>query len=268
VVTLIIPCAGRASRMGEPARELPKALLPVAGRPMLERLVEDASAADVRARLVTRPDDVHIRAWAQRHVEATEIRHAPFEPYGTTLLRAAESEREVAAVDGDLVLPSGGLTAFLRFAAHEAPEANLVVGVTRTPRDYGPLTIWWDPQSDDRCIGRDLPSPVSHLAGITWLRPAALERLQEYDNAGHTSYSAFLATFSRDEVAAFELDYVFNVNTPSDLELANTHVALATRTNDSLRQDTAVSPEVEFDRTPTDRSTIRRCQGQPSGNPS
>ncbi|GAB3951324.1 hypothetical protein GCM10029976_087540 [Kribbella albertanoniae] len=224
MVHLIIPCAGRASRMGELAREVPKTLLQVA-RPILARLVEDVIATGVGVRVLTRPDDVQIRAWAQRHGSKVQTQQVPSAPYGTLILRAAGPDQEVAAVDGDLAMPPGGLTNFLDFASREVPAVDLVIGVTQIPWDLGPTTIWWDPHSSDRPIGRGLPSPAARLAGLYWLRPAALTRLRAYVDAGHTSYSAFLTTFSRSETAAFELGYAYNINTPDDLAAANAHAA-------------------------------------------
>jgi UTP--glucose-1-phosphate uridylyltransferase len=57
VVTAVIPCGGQGTRIAAVARGLPKELLPVAGKPLLEWTLEEATAAGLgRAIVVSSPE--------------------------------------------------------------------------------------------------------------------------------------------------------------------------------------------------------------------
>lgn len=57
MVTAVIPCGGQGTRIAAVARGLPKELLPVAGKALLEWTLEEAAAAGLeRAVIVTSPD--------------------------------------------------------------------------------------------------------------------------------------------------------------------------------------------------------------------
>jgi len=56
VTTAVIPCGGRGTRIAPLARAIPKELLPVAGKPLLQWTLEEAAAAGIeRAVVVTSP---------------------------------------------------------------------------------------------------------------------------------------------------------------------------------------------------------------------
>ena len=57
MVTAVIPCGGRGTRIAALTRGLPKELLPVAGKPLLQWTLEEAAAAGLnRVVVVTSPD--------------------------------------------------------------------------------------------------------------------------------------------------------------------------------------------------------------------
>jgi UTP--glucose-1-phosphate uridylyltransferase len=61
VTTAVIPCGGRGTRMASVAGVLPKELLPVAGKPLLQWTLEEAAAAGIEhAVVVTSPDKPQI----------------------------------------------------------------------------------------------------------------------------------------------------------------------------------------------------------------
>lgn len=61
MATAVIPCGGRGTRMASIAGALPKALLPVAGKPLLQWTLEEAAAAGIEhAVVVTSPDKPQI----------------------------------------------------------------------------------------------------------------------------------------------------------------------------------------------------------------
>jgi UTP--glucose-1-phosphate uridylyltransferase len=56
VTTAVIPCGGRGTRLAAIARDTPKELLPIGGRPLLQWTLEEAAAAGLdRAVVVTSP---------------------------------------------------------------------------------------------------------------------------------------------------------------------------------------------------------------------
>ena len=73
MATAVIPCGGRGTRMACVAGALPKELLPVAGKPLLQWTLEEAAAAGIEyAVVVTSPDKPQIAEFLTARPPATE----------------------------------------------------------------------------------------------------------------------------------------------------------------------------------------------------
>ncbi len=68
MATAVIPCGGRGSRIAATAGAIPKELLPVAGKPLLQWTLEEAVTAGIeRAVIVTSPDKPQIPEFLSAH---------------------------------------------------------------------------------------------------------------------------------------------------------------------------------------------------------
>ncbi|MGH3660555.1 MAG: NTP transferase domain-containing protein [Micromonosporaceae bacterium] len=224
---LIIPAAGRGSRMAGEAGSPPKCLLTVGGSTLLSRLVSDLTSGITQVRIVVPPGNPHLAAWRESQPDpaALQLVEAPVEPYGHTILRAIDGAAYAVVVDSDLVTAPGELADFLRHAISNPSRTSLTVGVSRDPWSLGPRTIWW---SSGR-IGRDLSQASARMAGVYCLRERVLARLRDFVNTGGTSFAAFLSAHPADDVDAVEFRYAFDLNTPADLDAARRRVGDASR---------------------------------------
>ena len=115
MVTAVIPCGGRGTRIAALARGLPKELLPVAGTPLLEWTLREAAAAGLeRAVIVTSPEkasalQAHVAARPPDRLSAAVVLQP--EPRGLgdaiTCARAAVGANDVALLLPDNLFARG-----------------------------------------------------------------------------------------------------------------------------------------------------------------
>lgn len=129
VTTALIMAGGRGSRLGERTRETPKPLIPVGGRPMLDRIMESVEAAGVQRIIVT----VHylanrIEAFiAERNNRAqVELLHeeVPLGTAGALGALPADIPGDLLVVNGD-VMTQVDYLAFFAFHQHHGNDATL-----------------------------------------------------------------------------------------------------------------------------------------------
>src|SRR5258708_8614190 len=115
VVTALIPCGGQGTRIAAVARGLPKELLPVAGKPLLEWTLAEAAAAGLtRAVVVSSPDkapalEAHVTARPPAGLRAVVVlQPQPRSPGDAiTCARAAVGTDDVALLLPDNLLARG-----------------------------------------------------------------------------------------------------------------------------------------------------------------
>jgi len=115
VFTAVIPCGGRGTRIAALARGLPKELLPVAGKPLLEWTLEEAAAAGLtHAVVVSSPDKApalqsHVAARSASPLSTTVVLQP--EPRGLgdaiTCAHAAVGPNDVAVLLPDNLFARG-----------------------------------------------------------------------------------------------------------------------------------------------------------------
>lgn len=229
--TVLIPAAGRATRMGAAPGDPPKCLLDLGGTPILQRLVDSCLwLPRVRVVVLVPPDQPYVDRWRQRLPDQAPVTivPAPPEPYGHTILRGLghAPASEVAVLDSDLVVARSELTAFLQHASSH-PSAGLTVGTSSEPWDLGPRTIWLarDGSGHTR-LGRGLSGAASRLIGAYWFRPPAVESLRAGVAAGVLSFGALLRDFADrgGRVDCFGFSFAYDVNTVADLTEARRRI--------------------------------------------
>ncbi len=107
MVTAVIPCGGQGTRIAAVARGLPKELLPVAGKPLLEWTLEEAAAAGLtRAVVVSSPDkapalEAHVTAHPPAGLTTTIV----LQPHARGLGDAITCARANLFTRGPAILP-------------------------------------------------------------------------------------------------------------------------------------------------------------------
>jgi NDP-sugar pyrophosphorylase family protein len=230
-VEAIILAGGKATRLGEAARGLPKALVPVAGRPIAEFQVEQLARAGVN-RVIVSCAAGQEGAFSEELGEAgVEIVCAPeAEPLGRGGgLRLAASRRQesgpVFAFNGD-ELHDVDLGAMLE--AHGANGAAATIVVAPLVSQFGVVDL----ADGDRVTGfREAPRlPHWVNAGIYILDDEAIARLPE---RGDHEQTTFPELAEEGKLYAFRHEGLWiTVNTPKDLQRAEDHFAAAASPTD------------------------------------
>lgn len=218
----IILAGGKATRLGEAARGLPKALVPVAGRPIAEYQVEQLARAGVDRVIVScaaMQEDAFSDGLRDLGVE---IVCAPeLEPLGRGGgLRLAASQRQesgpIFAFNGD-ELHDVDLGAMLE--AHRATGAAATIVVAPLVSQFGVVDL----AEGDRVTGfREAPRlPHWVNAGIYILDDEAIARLPE---KGDHEQTTFPELAEEGKLYAFRHEGLWiTVNTPKDLQRAEDH---------------------------------------------
>jgi NDP-sugar pyrophosphorylase family protein len=140
----VVLAAGRGKRMGELTRDLPKPMIPVNGKPLLEHILDRLSAAGYRQVLLVtgyRAESIE-RHFAGYPLAVEFIRQN--EPNGTA--RAAILAREFAGSDpflltfGDILTESDDYVGLM--AGMQAEEVEGVIGVKYVPDPYQGAAVY------------------------------------------------------------------------------------------------------------------------------
>jgi NDP-sugar pyrophosphorylase family protein len=218
-VEAIILAGGKATRLGEAARGLPKALVPVAGHPLAEYQVAQLVRAGVDRVIVScAADQEELFQEQLSGLGAEVVAVGEPEPLGRGGgLRLAATRREetgpVFAVNGD-ELHDVDLEALLDTHRRKSGAATIVVAPLTA--QFGVVEV----EDGDRITGfREAPRlPHWVNAGVYVLDEEALERLPE---RGDHEQSTFPELAGEGKLFAFRHEGVWiTINTPKDLQRA------------------------------------------------
>jgi NDP-sugar pyrophosphorylase family protein len=218
----IVLAGGKAERLGDAARGRPKALVPLAGRPLVAYQIARLAAAGVRRVIVScaaGQEEAFREGLTGVGIDIALA--AEPEPLGRGGgLRFAASFRErsgaVFALNGDELIDAD-LTALM--AHHERAAAAATIVVTPLRSAFGVVAL-----DGDRVTGFEeapqLPYWVS--SGVYVLGEHALERLPE---RGDHERSTFPELAAEGRLQAYRHDGMWlTVNTPKDLRLAEEYL--------------------------------------------
>jgi NDP-sugar pyrophosphorylase family protein len=223
-VEAIILAGGQATRMGEAARGVPKALVPIAGHPLAEYQVSQLVRAGVDRVIVSCAVGQSALFEAKLSGLGAEIvAVAEPEPLGRGGgIRYAVQQRDesgpVYAFNGD-ELHDVDLRALLE--AHDEGGAAATIVVAPLTSQFGVVELG----EDDRITGfREAPRlPHWVNAGVYVLDDEALDRLPE---RGDHEQSTFPELAKEGKLRAFRHEGLWiTVNTPKDLQRAEDHYA-------------------------------------------
>jgi len=221
-VEAIILAGGKATRLGDAARGLPKALVPIAGKPIAAYQVAQLVDAGVERIIVSCAGGQDAFFAEQLTGLGAEIVTAA-EPEalgrGGGLRFAAQKRREsgpVYALNGD-ELQDVDLRAMVE--AHRASRAAATIVVAPLQSQFGVVEL----DGEDRVVGfREAPRlPHWVSAGVYVLDDEAFERMPE---TGDHERSTFPALAAEGKLYGFRHEGVWiTVNTPKDLRRAEEH---------------------------------------------
>ncbi len=220
----IILAGGKAERLGDAAQGKPKALVPVAGRPLVAYQVGLLVRAGVGRVLVScASGQGELFAGELGGLGAEIVPAEEPEPLGRGggLRHAATSRREsgnVYALNGDELLDVD-LRALL--ARHRQTGAAATIAVTRPPSPFGVVELG----DGDLVTGFTEAGRVPYWVscGVYVLGEEALERLPERGDHETTTFPELAAA---GRLRAFRHEGLWlTVNTPKDLRRAEEHVA-------------------------------------------
>jgi NDP-sugar pyrophosphorylase family protein len=221
-VEAIILAGGKATRLGEAARDQPKALVPVCGHPLAEYQVSQLVRAGVDRIIVScASGQESLFAAKLSSLGAQIVAVGEREPLGRGGgLRYAAAERKESgplfAFNGD-ELHDVDLEALLDTHVRSNAAATLVVAPLVS--QFGVVDL----DEDDRIAGfREAPTlPYWVNAGIYVLDDEAIERLPE---RGDHEQSTFPELAAEAKLAGFRHDGLWiTVNTPKDLQRAEAY---------------------------------------------
>lgn len=219
----IVLAGGKGERLGEAARGLPKALVPVGGRPLAAYQVELLAAAGVRRVLVScaaGKGPLFETGLGGLGAEIVPVEEPEPLGRGGGLRFAARERRErgpVIAVNGDEILDVD-VEALLK--AHESSGLAATVTVAPLRSAFGVVEL-----DGELIVGfREAPRlPYWVNCGLYVLGEEALERLPERGDHERTTFPALAA--ERRLGAFFHEGVWLTVNTPKELRLAEEFVA-------------------------------------------
>jgi NDP-sugar pyrophosphorylase family protein len=222
-VEAIILAGGRAERLGEAAGGLPKALVPVAGRPLAAYQIAVLARAGVERVIVSCAagrEAEFVEALAGLGPELAAVGEEEPLGRGGGLRFAASARREdgdVFALNGD-ELVDVDLIALL--ARHRETSAAATITVVPLPSALGVVDL----AEDDVVSGfREAPRlPFWASCGVYVLGTEALARLPERGDHERTTFPQLAAA---GRLRAFRHDGVWlTVNTPKDLRTAEEYL--------------------------------------------
>jgi NDP-sugar pyrophosphorylase family protein len=219
----IILAGGKAERLGDVAQGRPKALVPIAGRPLAAYQIALLASAGVDRVIVS-------CAAGQEELFETELaglgpeivavpESKPLGRGGGIRLaaQARESPGPVYVLNGDELIHAD-LAALL--AAHRAHGGAATLTVARLPTGFGVVEL----DEDDRVSGFDESPKLPHWAhaGVDVLDEEAIARLPEQGDHERTTFPELAA---EGKLYAFRHEGLWlTVNTPKDLRTAEEHV--------------------------------------------
>jgi NDP-sugar pyrophosphorylase family protein len=222
-VEAIILAGGKAERLGDAARGGPKALVEVAGKPLVAYQVEQLAAAGVDRVLIScaqGQEDVFQEALGEIGPQIVPVGEPEPLGRGGGIRFAAEQRREednVYALNGDELVDVDLLRLLEQHAKGEA-LATITVVPLRSP--FGVVEL-----EEDIVTGfREAPQ-LDHWVscGIYVLGDEALSRFPE---RGDHEASTFPELADERRLGAYRHEGIWlTVNTPKDLRLAEEHLA-------------------------------------------
>lgn len=234
--TAVLLAAGRGTRMGELTSELPKPMLPIAGKPLLEHILARMREAGItRALLVTGYKAEVIEAHFERYPMEIECRRQD-PPNGTgsaaLLGESFTGDRDFLLTYGDILTPASNY-AGIAGAFMADPEAAMALGVNHVDDPYQGAAVYAANGAVTRIVEKP-PRGTSttnwNNAGLYAFRPSIygeLHRLQPSPRGEYELTDAIESLLDkRQRLIAYELQGEWrDVGRPEDLSVVKNMVS-------------------------------------------
>ena len=234
--TAVLLAAGRGTRMGELTSELPKPMLPIAGKPLLEHILDRMREAGiVRALLVIGYRAEVIEAHFERYPMDVECRRQD-PPNGTgsaaLLGESFTGDRDFLLTYGDILTPASNY-AGIGGALTADPEAAMALGVNHVEDPYQGAAVYVADGSVTRIIekpARGTSTTNWNNAGLYAFRPVIYEELHQLEPSPRGEYELTSAIESllnqRRRLIPYELQGEWrDVGRPEDLAVVEAMVS-------------------------------------------
>jgi dTDP-glucose pyrophosphorylase len=228
---MVIMAGGRGARLGPETEHCPKPLLPVAGRPMLEHIVERARAEGFRrfvfaVHYLGDMIERHFRDGSRWNVEIAYIReNSPLGTAGALGLLHPRPGSAFIVTNGD-VLTDIRYGELLDFHCRHGAAATMAVRLYEWQHPYGVVHT----RGVDIVGFEEKPVARSHVnAGIYTLQPGVLDQLSAGESCDMTTLFFRLQDRGQRTIVYPMHEPWLDVGLPDDLERArNGHTAVAT----------------------------------------
>lgn len=194
--TIVIPVAGRGTRMGEHAAHRPKHLIPVLGKPFLYFLLRAVHRAGYKKiLLVIGHHGDHMRAFVDEYKSlfnglswVDQFKEVGTSLYGTALsvkaARLALQERPFVSLYGDSLYDERDLA---RMRAHDDENIHVYLSHSATPEKYGVPVV------DDGVVSRIVEKPAEYISnwvstGAYVLTPSIFDEIETLQPSARGEY--------------------------------------------------------------------------------
>jgi choline kinase len=242
--TALILAAGLGSRLGSNTKERPKCLVPVAGRPMLQRMLDNLQAQGIDSVVIAvgyLADQ--IKQFVQQHYPQLAVTFIENPSYAVTgsvysldlALRAVPPGQNVLLIEGDVVLDPALLTQTLNAALHTPDAATLLAPYDPTLSgtfawiDEGRVSAWLHEsvRAKDTVLQHAYKTVnitfVHQHAPLTKLRAAIQSTIEQDGVKAPLEYAMQALVQGGMQIAAVVTTGLpwFEVDTPEDLQIAD-----------------------------------------------
>lgn len=221
----VIPTQGLGLRMRPLTNHMPKALVPILGVPILQRLLMSLSETGINTVIITtNPTDTSIRQFLLGKefpfcIELIKIK--PVSALVDLLVISNHVKSDFFSFDCDLITQPNELCSFVRTAPRLL--ADLVVGTTRYPPLSTERAVGIAKKGDQKVsiLDRGISSGQLRLVPSFFWTPKALEGCDEYISQGIISGPVYMKEISKSRIVrSVYYEVALDVNTPDEVSRA------------------------------------------------
>lgn len=221
--------AGLGTRLRKAGIATPKPLLPIAGKPLVDRVLESAAAAGIERAVCIFNEEADAVAEhclrADYGLRLTVVRKTTPSSMESLFALAPHLDERFLLLTVDAVFGPAVLPAFLRSASERAGD-DVVLAVTRFVDDEKPLRVRLDPSGRVTALGEEARDSATVTAGIYVFEPSIFGEIGAARRAGFTALRQFLSHLLANgrPMAGIAVGKTVDVDRPEDIAAAEAFV--------------------------------------------